>query len=56
MFVADLVKNKAASNAARNMLKRLKTLRHPKILRLIEGVEVHLSFQPLGIDTGIGRW
>lgn len=39
VFIADVTKSPLTANAARNSLKRLKVLRHPQILKLLDGIE-----------------
>lgn len=51
MFIADLTKSSMIASAARNSLKRLKVLRHPQILKLLDGVEadgkIYIATEPV---------
>lgn len=40
IFVFDCVKNKDRVLLARNAFKRLRTMRHPDMLRYLDGIEV----------------
>lgn len=51
IFIADLQRDPEGARGARNALKKLKVLRHPSILRLIDGIEadgkIYIATEPV---------